>query len=337
MDINSLRDTREDPVKAHNKARVERSLGALARAAEARGDAIHGSVIGRQNAERVLIWTWQWGWVFDDVLQKLLNVKRRPACGFVQRGILHKVPAPMGYKPAYVITQNKIVVAQVAYDNSVQDPLLNPFDRAKQPSQMHYPWPRTDVPFRTEGEHSRHAQIIALNELARRPGLLTTERELSAKAVNGRGGLPDFVISRRGDTNGLQIEWHEVELTGKKKGADIAGQLYLRELARSQKQFTMIYWHCATYGIALNIKAALSQKRIGQVIRAPSGKWIFDPTKPQWDPSKLLAASAFLVIGDDRDKPREIVVDEDVMRTQAQYEIAFEIDNPMGLKVIEGL
>ncbi len=338
IDMETDKKTEITADQMSRKKWAEERFGALAKSGEERGQVVHGRIVGRQNAEKVLIWVWQWGWTFEEPLQMLLNVKRRPSTGLVQRGILHKVPAPMGYKPAYVITQNKIVEAQVAYDNSIYDPLLNTFDRTKQPSQMHYPWPRTDVPFRTEGEHSRLAQIIALNELARRPGLLTTERELSAKAVNGRGGLPDFVISRPDATNGsVFTEWHEVELSGKKLGADISGQLFLRELARAQKRFSRIYWHCATLGVARNIKATLMQKQISQVIRAPSGKWVFDSTKPSWNPEKLLAVSKFLIIGGDRDKPREITVDDEMMQRQQQYEIPLDVDNPRNLEVVAGL
>ncbi len=330
-------ETENTDEKLARKRLAQVRFGALARVGEERGDVVHGREIGRKNAEKVLIWVWQWGWTFEEPLQQLLNVKRRPSTGLVQRGILEKVKAPMGYKPAYVITKEKHGAAQIAYDCSIQDERLNTFDRTKQPVQMHYYWPRSEVPFRNEGEHSLRSQLAALQELERRPGLLTTARELEVMSGK-RGGLPDFVISRTDATTGKVIsEWHEVELTGKKLGADISGQLMLRETARARGEFTKIFWHCATIGIARNIKATLMLKRIAEVHRAPSNKWVFDPTKPTWNPEKLLAASVFLIIGDDRDKPREVTVDDAKMQQQAQYQSQPNPNNPNNLEVIDGL
>ncbi len=293
-------DDRSELEKAVKKERAIKSFRQLAAKGPDRGNVVHGRHQGKINAAKVLEWVWQWGWTYEQVLQQLLNVERRPGADFCKRGLLRRVEPPRGFYPTYVIHADQISRAGEIYDENLIDQ-RRPNISNKQPIQLEYDYPeKKSIPYKTLGEHDRVAQLLAINALSKQspadqkasPWQLTTWRELD---VGKAGAVPDFVISRNIGKEIIE-EWHEVELTGKHLGAEITQQIHARHVALEQGRFQRIVWHCRTNRIALNLMIELEKKRLRQTQRGLSGKFAFDETKPYWDPRKLLAASTFMLI-----------------------------------------
>ena len=274
-----------ESTSARNKALAERRFGDLAKKKGLRGDVLDAHQQGRENLNRVLVWTWAWGWTTELALQRLLDVQRRPGSAYVNKGVLERHPAPMSKTVAYLLAPMHQSTAQILFEDSKPGaPVLR------------YPWPRTAIPW-SHFLHHEKSQLIALAEMRRRPGcVLTTAREITGRAM----ATPDFILGYTDRT-----EWHEVELNGK-YDEKLTNQLYQREIARRRGEFTHIIWHCLTETMAINIKTELSKPVRPATMKRGDGRIVIDHSKGGWDPAPLLAASEFLVIGDDRDRPREI-------------------------------
>lgn len=244
-------------------------IKALARTAKATGE---------QNKNRVLLWIYRWGWTTDTVLQKLLNVQRRPGCELVKRGILMRIDPPRGHKPAFIIAPGPALTrAQDLYEEATGGYAIP------------YAYPRTSIPFAALGEHNEIAQLIALDMLAD-DSLdildLISEREL-------RGGeqsaVPDFKISALDE----YVTWHEIELHAKYKERLLL-QLQEREEARRLSSFLKIVWWCRTAGIARNLAAALNADELPRVGKRPDGR--IARCGGTWSPRKLAAVTEINLI-----------------------------------------
>lgn len=232
---------------------------------------------GKANADKLLLWVFRWGWTTEPVMQKLLNVKRRPGGDFVRRGLLNKVAPPTGHHhPVFILDSSSLTRAQDLYE-------------AETNSALPYPYPRNSIPFAALAEHQEFAQLIALDELAD-DELLTVERELR---VGEPGALPDFQIS-----NGLATRWYEIELTPKYRERLLL-QMWDREQARRDEHFAEIHWWCRTAGIARNIAAILSQPNLPHVKRRPDGKIV--KGVGFWKPEELRQATHIHIIGQAKD------------------------------------
>jgi len=75
---------------------------------------------GMVNDAWVLLWIYKWGWTTNQILQRLLCVKRpRPADDFVKKGLLTKIDAPAGYaeKSVYILSQKGFIQAKINAEN----------------------------------------------------------------------------------------------------------------------------------------------------------------------------------------------------------------------------
>lgn len=241
------------------------------------GQRENAHVKGKANLDKVLLWTYKWGWVTELVLQKLLNVTRRPGAYWCKRGILTKIEPPAGHVVAYVIKPGPHLSRALELYEEDSDGLALP-----------YPYPRTSIPFAALGEHNEKSQLIALDEL-RDGEHLTTEREMRDGSA---AALPDFAIT---DNNGLFVHWHEVELTAKYHER-LLFQLEERETARKAGRFDKLVWWCRTPGIARNLRKILSQKALPKVKKRADGRIVKYATD-RWNPAELAEATEINVIG----------------------------------------
>lgn len=262
--------------------------------------------VGADNARKVALWTYKWGWTTELVLQKLIGVTRRPAANFVNRGVLEKVIGPRGHPPAYLISPAWMIRAQGWHEEHGR-------------MEIAIPPPRATVPFAALGEHQEKAQIIALGQLADLDGdmgRITTDREMIDAQTGAR---PDFQL-----LTDSGMEWHEVELAPK-YAERLFLQLQGRDEARRDGRFGRIVWWCGTLGIARNLMLALSQERIPRVIRRADGRVVRLPGEEGWSPAKLLAASEILLLGDRRGTDRQIIPAKNPLTTNELDSLAVDL------------
>jgi hypothetical protein len=231
-----------------------------------------GRVVGRNNVDKVLLWTYQWGWVYETTLQSLLMVKRRPGSEYCKRGLLVKVKPPRGHRPVFVIApayQTKALELYEAYTGR----------------SIPYPYPRQAVPFSSMAEHQEYAQIIAINELNKYGGYIRIDRELRD---GEQGALPDIAHTHENDI----VVWHEVELSAK-YDERLFKQLADREIARRRGKFQRLIWWCGTEGIKSNLQWCLAKESIPQIERGNDSKLQRIAGKEGWSPEALNGCSVF--------------------------------------------
>ena len=325
--------------KARNKAKAETSFGRLAKKGEARGEVVHGKHQGEINADIALEWCWQWGWTYETILQKLLDLKRRPAKNFCEREILRLAEKKMGYPSVYVIHQKMVERAQAVYENNLLGDKLNP--TKKPASKLEYFWPeKRSIPYRSLVEHDRIAQNIAVDELHKQPDVhrkenpwqLTSGREFGE---GKKGAVPDFVIRKNNDGQ-LYREWHEIEINGKYKnqGAELAHQLYTRDIALKEGRFQKIIWHCVDRRTAIRTLIALSQPFLKTPMKTKGGGFAFDPSKPHWDPSPLRNVSEFWLFSDSKGVVRGKVEQITHQPDQGEFDFSPETTSNMTLRKV---
>lgn len=230
---------------------------------------------GLENEEKVLVWLFRWGWCTEEVLQKLLGVKRRIGIELVKRGVLQRIEPPRGHKLVYVIARSQQARALELYE-------------AAGGAAMPYTWGKTSVPFAALGQHNELAQLVALNHIE--PGdWFACDRELSEE----EGAIPDFII-QKGGVGGV-LEWHEVELHAKYKER-LYFQLWQREEAREENKLERLVWHCGTQGIAKNLEQALSSDWLPAVDRRGDGRIVILHGVTGWQPKYLKSVSEIRLI-----------------------------------------
>jgi hypothetical protein len=168
----------------------------------------------RENREQISCWVFRWGWTTNQILGRLLNLKR-PAIGdeFVKHGLLQKLPAPPGYRErfAFILTDLGIQIAQQKLDNCYIKPAPYTLHESRR-----IPW--------TLHAHNCVAQHVCIDLLGPRPSqnMFSTESEYRIDGNESDESIPDFSFVQ-GDFE-LQVE---IELNHK---ADLRLKrwLYLR-------------------------------------------------------------------------------------------------------------
>ena len=239
---------------------------------------------GKEHRDKVLLWTYRWGWMTDESLQALMKVQRRPGSELCRRGVLQRVEPPRGHHAAYVINSASMTRALELYEEDTGGTVIP------------YQWPQTTVPFAALGEHQEAAQLIAINQLNRYPGgKLTVDRELR---VGAKKALPDFCIEHP-----KRKEWHEVELTPK-YAERLFFQLQERDKSRQAGDFTKLIFWCRTAGVGRSIQNALNRETCPEVFRRGDGKISMMPGGLRWNPKALRCVSEVVLIGEDRETAR---------------------------------
>jgi hypothetical protein len=234
----------------------------------------NASARGKSNLNKLLLWVFRWGWTSENVIQVLLNLKRRPCYNLVNRGILRKITPPPGFPAAYVIGHAYLDLAHDLHE--VETGLTVP-----------YPYHRQAIPFADLGLHNEGAQLCALHFLQEGDYFLC-EREL--RIMQADKAVPDFLIT---DPIEEKTVWYEYERTPK-YGPQLTYQLQLRSEALAAKRFSRIIWCCSRHGIMRNIVRKLEQQHLPRMVRAADGSLrTSDSFINFWDPSDLNSHSGF--------------------------------------------
>ena len=245
---------------------------------------------GKENADKILLWVYRWGWTTDLVLQSLLGVKRLVGGELCRRGILQRVDAPPGHHTAYVINSASLTRALELYETEMLSDAIP------------YNWPATSVPFAAQGEHQEQAQLEAIRQLRLFPGSrIRVDRELR---IGKKGAIPDFEIVRPFG-KGMKTEWHEIELTPK-YAEKLWWQLQEREAARAAGQFDQVFFWCRTLGIGRQVQTAIRRQTIPEVYRRGDSKIaVVSAQHNYWSPASLRKKTDVLMLGDGREVVRE--------------------------------
>jgi hypothetical protein len=213
----------------------------------------------RENREQVCCWVYRWGWTTNQILGRLLNLKR-PALGdeFVKHGVLQKIPAPPGYRErfAFILTDLGIQIAQVALDKCYIKPAPYSLHESRR-----IPW-STHI-------HNSTAQHVCIDLLGPRPdqNMYFTEAEYRADGNEPDESIPDFSIIQ-GDSE-LQAE---IELNHK---ADLRLKrwLYLRVKKLSQDPNVKIVVYTHLNSVESAIRQILERPAIPEITKgSQSGK-----------------------------------------------------------------
>lgn len=227
---------------------------------------IQGANRGLENLEMLLMFTHQWGWTTEPVLQRLLRVSRRPARDWVSRGVLVQVHLPYRGRAFLVAKAWQSRAARLLEEAG--GATLSPCNRVAL----------------SLFEHNQSAQLLALDALDG-GGCLKTEREYRARG-GSLAAVPDFLIDRY---DGLT--WHEVEMTGRYQER-LIHQLYMRSQALAARKFTYLIFHCAADRIARNIIKELSKELLPKTLRRRDGRIIL--RNEFWSPRSLAEATSVL-------------------------------------------
>lgn len=142
----------------------------------------------RENATILATWVYRWGWTTDQLIGRLLNL-RRPALGheFAKRGILEQIPAPPGYRErsVYILNNVGISLANKAFEELYG--IFTPTQYTLHESRK-IPW--------SIHEHNMVCQHVMLDLLGPRPGLrlYKTEPELRSEAGDAESAIADFMV-----------------------------------------------------------------------------------------------------------------------------------------------
>ena len=273
-----------------------------------------GVADGKANDAKVATWTYQWGFITEPVLKRILNVtysvsarycisekkdKKTGEIKYAGKGVLQKVATRPGLCTPYVLTGHGLNIARKNWTGE----------------NLGYPWPKSRLPMQ-QLNHDEMSQILALS-LIGDGGELQAEREYK----DGKpGALPDFIISRPGGV----IEWHETEINGKDEPDKIKLTFQIQERVEAFRrgEFTKLIWHFDKEG---DRKAMIKQMANDSLpyISRENHKYSQDINTKGLNPSDLAAVSEYKLIDQELsifDKKLEEIRDKRNAAALAKFE-----------------
>ncbi len=240
--------------------------------------------VGKANDDKVIMWTFKWGWTTERVLMRLLGIKYRPATRLIQKGILKKVETPPKTETAYVLTAPAAERAIELYEDGV----------------LSYPYLRSKIP-ESNLNHEEMSQFLTLfNRYSE------DDRYLAVREFNDgkKGAVPDFIIIKsEGDDDVL--EWHETELNPK-KGNDLVFKIQERFDSFRSGKFDLLIWHFSNQRVLESYRNKMQEDLLPRVIRdRETGKYYVDKNQIGFDPKDLFKKSIFLLIADEKENDFE--------------------------------
>ena len=260
------------PPEKMKKERGNKGIGVHAKFARA---------IGKANDDKVIMWTFKWGWTTERVLMLVLGIKYRPATRLVQKGILRKVETPPKTETAYVLTAPAAERAIELYEDGI----------------LGYPYLRSRIP-ESNLNHEEMSQFLTIFNREFEEDSYLAVREFN----NGKkGAVPDFIINKaRGDAD--IREWHETELTPK-KGNELYFKIQERFDSFKNGKYDRLVWHFNSPGVLKSYKETMEKDMLPRVIKdRESGKYYVDKNQVGFDPRDLGKVSKFELISTEREK-----------------------------------
>lgn len=168
---------------------------------------------GLVNDAWLLLWVYKWGWTTNQIVQRLLNVKRpRPADDFAKKGLLLKIDAPSGHaeRSVYILSDKGFIQAKINAENfdprAVNNYTLHEskripwslhnhncvaqhicldishiVDKSRYPDEQDYQRLRTDFELKSEGAKSADIPDFIYQPKFNNPMQLHIEIELNQK------------------------------------------------------------------------------------------------------------------------------------------------------------
>lgn len=244
---------------------------------------------GIENEKTIMLWAYRHGFISEEIIQNLLNVKRKPGHEWVKRSILKKIANTEERRPAYILHPSAVNEAADLYEEW----------RGGEADAMPYRFGKSNVPFKSHFRHAEKSQIVAirlLREAGERMDSLSYLPEIEFLHRNpGSTAVPDFSFVRYNpEADQEQIEWHEIEITGKRNEA-LYYQLQTRNDAILDGRANKIIWHISQKKVKDRIEAVLSRETV-PTIEKINYRFVRSPILEGWSPAKLLEATEFKLI-----------------------------------------
>lgn len=233
---------------------------------------------GEENLRKVLVWVFKWGFSTEQVLQTLLQVKRKPGVDLVRRGVLQKTEL-RGLPHVYTLTPAFQLNARQLFEDEMNAYLDN--------MAIPYPYPGNAIP-ESHVIHQELSQLAALASLQTQGGdVLFSSRELmSGIEQNKPSAVPDFEIWHwDAQADNHKKTWYEVELNAKYQER-LVNQLERRHVELKKQQLHALVFLCGTAGIKKNIEQALGREQLPKTKKNATHKLVVIPGE-FWKPVTL--------------------------------------------------
>lgn len=235
---------------------------------------------GKRNREMVLLWTFRHGFVSEEVLQALLQVKRRPARELVERRVLRKISPPPGF-----------LRAAYALHPAVLDEARSLFRTWSGGLDLPYK-SRFSISFIQKFRHTEATQLKAIEVIRASGESIDTPSYRNEREIPPALAIPDFLFCRYDpETDTESTEWYEIELNGK-KDEKLIYQQQARAYALRDGQFSKLIWYYQDPWVKDKIEGILTKKSLPHVER--NGSNFYRSAEIEgWSPAALLRATEF--------------------------------------------